>query len=74
MTNKEDSISGGTLANLPADVEALLRANNAERTPVDWSLRFGASLDGVLVALSGMSTLEQVDQNTANMQGVPSTR
>ena len=64
-----EAVKGGTLANLPADAEALLKAKNAECTPVDWSLRFSASLDGVIAALSGMSTLEQVDQNTANMQG-----
>lgn len=63
-----EAVKGGTLAKLPADVEALLRAKNPERSPVDWSLRFGASLDGVIAALSGMSTLEQVEQNTASMR------
>ncbi len=60
-----EAVKGGTLANLPDDVMALLKAKNPERSPVDWSLRFGASLDGVIAALSGMSTLEQVEQNTS---------
>ncbi|MDE6259361.1 MAG: aldo/keto reductase [Oscillospiraceae bacterium] len=63
-----ETVKDGTLASLPNDVMALLKAKNPERSPVDWSLRFGASLDGVLVALSGMSTLEQVEQNTSSMQ------
>ena len=53
---------------MPDDVMALLKAKNPERSPVDWSLRFGASLDGVIAALSGMSTLEQVEQNTSAIQ------
>ncbi len=63
-----ESVKGGTLASLPEDVEKLLRDQAPDRSPVEWSLRFGASLPGVLAALSGMSTLEQVDQNTRSMQ------
>ncbi len=62
-----EAVKGGTLAQLPADVDALLKYKNADRSPVDWSLLFGAGLDGVLVALSGMSTLEQVEKNTKTM-------
>ena len=63
-----EAVKGGTLASLPADAEALLKAQHPGQSPVDWSLRFGASLDGVLVTLSGMSNLEQVDQNTRCME------
>lgn len=63
-----EAVKGGTLASLPADAEALLKAKNPSLSPVDWSLRYGASLDGVLVALSGMSSLEQVEQNTRCME------
>src|SRR5699024_9363391 len=44
-------------------VEALLREANPNRSPVDWSLLFDSSLDGVLSVLSGMSDVEQVEQN-----------
>ena len=63
-----ETVKGGTLASLPANAEALLKAKNPSLSPVDWSLRYGASLDGVLVALSGMSSLEQVEQNTRCME------
>lgn len=63
-----ETVKGGTLASLPANAEALLKAKNPSLSPVDWSLRYGASLDGVLAALSGMSSLEQVEQNTRYME------
>ena len=62
-----EAVKGGTLANLPSDAKALLKAKDASMSPVDWSLRYGASLDGVLVTLSGMSNLEQIEQNTRCM-------
>ena len=58
-----EAVKGGTLASVPEDVEALLREANPNRSPVDWSLLFGASLDGVLAVLSGMSSVEQMEQN-----------
>lgn len=58
-----EAVKGGTLASLPEDVESLLREANPERTSVDWSLLFDASLDGVLTVLSGMSDVRQVEQN-----------
>ena len=58
-----EAVKGGTLASLPPDVESMLREAAPGRSPADWSLLFGASLDGVLSVLSGMSTLEQVEQN-----------
>lgn len=63
-----EAVKGGTLANLPVDAESLLKAKDASQSPVDWSLRYGASLDGVLVTLSGISNLEQVEQNTRCMK------
>ena len=58
-----EAVKGGTLASLPSEVESLLREAAPGRSAVDWSLLFGASLDGVLAVLSGMSSVEQMEQN-----------
>lgn len=64
-----EPVKGGTLAALPEDVSAYLRAAAPGRSPVDWALLFAASLDGVLAVLSGMSGLEQMEQNIRCLDG-----
>ena len=59
-----EPVKGGTLAKLPEDAEAKLRAVHPNWTPSDWALRFVQSLPGVEIALSGMGTVEQVRANT----------
>lgn len=56
---------GGRLAKLPAEAEALLKAQDPEAPAADWAFRFAADLEGVEMVLSGMNALEQVLQNTA---------
>ena len=58
-----EPVKGGTLAKLPEDAEAKLRAVHPNWTPSDWALRFVQSLPGVEIALSGMGTVEQVRAN-----------
>ena len=58
-----EPVKGGTLAKLPEDAEAKLRAVHPNWTPSDWALRFVQSLPGVEIALSGMGTVEQVCAN-----------
>ena len=58
-----EPVKGGTLAKLPEDAEAKLRAVHPNWTPSDWALRFVQSLPGVEIALSGMGTVEQVRTN-----------
>ncbi len=62
-----EPIKGGALADLPAEAEALLRAVEPDRSPAEWAIRFAASLPGVEMVLSGMSSLEQLHANTAFM-------
>jgi 5-(carboxyamino)imidazole ribonucleotide mutase len=52
-----EAVKGGTLVSLPSDVDALLKEKNPNRSPVDWSLHFGASLDGVIAALTPLPVI-----------------
>lgn len=63
-----EPVKGGILANPPAEAQEVLRAANSDASFPSWALRFAASLDGVLTVLSGMSTLEQMEENTACMR------
>lgn len=62
-----EPVKGGVLAKVPADVEARMRAMHPDWSPAAWALRFAAGLDGVIAVLSGMSTLAQMEDNTASM-------
>lgn len=62
-----EPVKGGALANPPGQVKALFDAAKPGASYASWALRFAASLDGVLAVLSGMSNLEQVDDNLATM-------
>lgn len=54
---------GGTLVNIPAEAEALMRAYNPDASPASWALRFAASQEGVSHVLTGMNAMGQVDDN-----------
>jgi len=58
-----EPVKGGTIANIPEEAEALLRAKHPDWTPADWAVRFVQSLPGVEVCLSGMNTVAQVNAN-----------
>ena len=62
-----EPVKGGLLANPPEPVANILRAANAKASLPSWAIRFAASLDGVLTVLSGMSTLDQMDDNISFM-------
>ena len=58
-----EPVKGGMLANLPAEAEQILRSCHPDWTPAAWALRFAAGLEQVKVVLSGMSALEQMEEN-----------
>lgn len=63
-----EPVKGGALAKLPEAAERLLKAEAPENSIASWAFRFLASLDGVITTLSGMSTMEQVQDNIRTMQ------
>ena len=63
-----EPLKGGLLANPPESVAEILKAAEPERSAASWGIRFAANLDGVLVALSGMSDLAQMEDNISFMK------
>ena len=58
-----EPVKGGTLAKLPDEVEAKFKAVDPDASTSSWAMRWCGSLPGVKVILSGMSTMEQVEDN-----------
>ncbi len=59
-----EPISGGTLAvPPPKEVQAIWNEADIRRTPAEWALQWVWNQPEVSVALSGMSTMEQVVEN-----------
>lgn len=65
-----EPVKGGMLANLPKEAEELLKKYDSQISPVSLALRFAASLDHVMMVLSGMSNMEQMTENIATMDTV----
>ena len=59
-----EPVKGGSLVNLPEEAKALLPAGS----PASYAIRFAASFEDIAVVLSGMSNLEQMEDNLSFMK------
>ncbi len=70
-----EPVRGGGLAQLPDAVRGAFRREHPEWSDAAWALRWAADLPNVLTVLSGMSSMEQLEENLATFDGLrPLTR
>ncbi|MCI8390113.1 MAG: 4Fe-4S dicluster domain-containing protein [Roseburia sp.] len=63
-----EPVRGGTLASLHGEPAKLFRALDADASFASYAIRYAASLDNVMVVLSGMSNEEQMLDNISYMK------
>ena len=63
-----EPVKGGILADPIPTVKAVFDAEGSGRSYASWAVRFAASLDNILVVLSGMSNLAQMEDNLSYMK------
>ena len=59
-----EAVKGGGLTRLPEKAESVLKAVQPDWSIASWSVRFSLEKEDVIAVLSGMSTLDQVLDNT----------
>ena len=62
-----EPVKGGNLVNLPEDAKAVLDELHGG-SPASYALRFAAGFPGRMMVLSGMSTMEQMQDNISVMK------
>ena len=63
-----EPVKGGTLARISPEAEKIFTDYDPDMSIPSWAIRFAASLENVMLVLSGMSTLAQMENNTSYMK------
>lgn len=63
-----EMVKGGGLSTLPEEAEQLLRSYRPADSMTSWSLRFSLDLEDTIAILSGMSNMEQMEDNIRTAQ------
>lgn len=63
-----EPVKGGALADPPESVQKILKEANPDASFASWAIRYAASLEGIITVLSGMSNIEQMNDNLSYMK------
>lgn len=58
-----EPVRGGKLADIPKDAEKLFKNINCDASAASWAIKFVANLPNVVTILSGMNSIEQLQDN-----------
>ena len=62
-----EPVKGGSLANLPDDAKSIFDGLGDGMSAASYAIRYAAGFDGVMMVLSGMSNLSQMNDNISYM-------
>lgn len=63
-----EPVKGGMIADPPESVKNVFRSADPDASPAFWAIRYAASLENVAIVLSGMSSMEQMNDNLSYMK------
>ncbi len=63
-----EPVKGGSLVNLPDDAKKVFDDLESDKSYASYAIRFAAGQEGMMMVLSGMSTLDQMKDNLSYMK------